>query len=374
MRSSSDSLFPSVRRRLCAGWAALAIVLSAAPVTFADKEAAQEFLKLGRNAIFKRQYDEAVERFTKALEEDPELIEAQYWLANALDKKNDTAGAIVAYRRYLSLFRKKKDASREETRLEKLADRRLSVIAKGGRELEDLDEEFAREIMRYARSWHGKDAAAALKALRLLLGILPENEDARELFERYGGTLDGMGGGGSGEPEAFSRVRKWRDLVEMKDFGDPPGFKHEGKELVVEAKQGKIQFPRMTFQSSAYYAIEMECLLEEEFNRGWLMGIAFGSGADDCILAILLNASLDLAENRQGRPHNLAQANMPPLDMTRPHKIAIVVQGNTIEVYLDGTRQIRFEHPERSNFNGDIGIFQQGCRARYTSMRFGKLQ
>src|SRR5687768_5331568 len=79
------------------------VVLLVAPAgsAFADAETAQFLLKAGKDHLAKKQYDDALARFAKALQQDPSLAEAHYLSAVASDGKKDSPGALEHYRAFL---------------------------------------------------------------------------------------------------------------------------------------------------------------------------------------------------------------------------------------------------------------------------------
>lgn len=159
-------------------------------MAMADEDTAKEFLKLGRRAISKRDYAEAVSRFEKALEEDPGLIEAQYWKAFALDRSGDKSGAIKAFRKFLASYEAKDakgEASRSEARLEARGRRRLNSLAVWEKEFDKIERTFLSDLYKFAREYSKKDPSSARKALKSILQVCPDHTEARDFLERLGG-------------------------------------------------------------------------------------------------------------------------------------------------------------------------------------------
>src|SRR5688572_12966965 len=92
---------------------ALSLLLGApAGAVAGDSVVAGALLAQGKKALSSRKFEDAVALFHKAWTEDPNLAEAVYWKAQALEKMKNASAALVAYRDFLALVEKKKAAGR----------------------------------------------------------------------------------------------------------------------------------------------------------------------------------------------------------------------------------------------------------------------
>ncbi|MCU0722479.1 MAG: hypothetical protein MUC63_02485 [Planctomycetes bacterium] len=359
--------------------AAALLLLPAVPAR-ADAEAALQFLKLGKAAIDKKQFADAVSRLKKALEEDPALIEAQYWLALALDKNDEKAGAIQAYRDFLLRVEekgKKGAASKEETRLEGTARKRLNVLATGEAEFLKLEQAFVDELMKFAREAFLRDPASAVKALQALLQARPNHADALGLLKKLGGEPpDGVAEATSsqGPPGPFKKAKSWRDLVELKGFVELEGWSFQGRSMIIDKKDGCVARPKSFIGNGPSFAAELESRVLEEYERGWLMGLVFGRKSESFLTVFYQKSMVILHEALEpGGGTDLEKYVMPPVDLKAWHRLGALVRGNAVEVWFDGKKIISYAHPTRADFDGEFGLFHQRCKGEYRVFRLGKL-
>jgi tetratricopeptide (TPR) repeat protein len=206
---------PLLSRTVIAG-----IFLALLPVAaFGDSEVAELLVKSGRTALMKGDTGTAIEKFRKAITEDPGTIEAKYWLGKAFEKSGDKASALQAYRDYNRLFKKKQAAgevSNQEKRYARLSEKRVSILAAGEKEFKKLEAAFLDRLYAYARDNFVRDPTLSLKALKLILNADPENAAAKRLFEKLGGEFEEPAAAGPG-PKAdsgpFKDVKRWTDLI-----------------------------------------------------------------------------------------------------------------------------------------------------------------
>lgn len=72
-------------------------------IKFSDNPAAEKFMEVGEAAFARRDFDEAVKDYAKALELDPKLYTAALFIGNTYDKQNQFAKAGEWYERAIQL-------------------------------------------------------------------------------------------------------------------------------------------------------------------------------------------------------------------------------------------------------------------------------
>jgi len=354
------------------------LVLACVPA-LADAEAAKEFLKLGKAAVRKKKFSDAISRFEKALEEDPSLIEAQYWIAVALDRDGDKNGAIQAFRDFLARYGEKKAkglASRGETKLERLGRKRLNVLAIWEAKFEKIEKTFISDLIKFARKYSATDSASAVKALKVLLEICPGHADAQAFLQRLGGAGPEEPVESEAGPEIaapFRKAHSWKDLLGLKIFRAKEKWTFEGKTLVGDLQDGMVFLPNTVIMSGSAYAVEIEARQLTEYHRGWLIGFIFGNRKGEFLSAFFQKTQLVLHQELASGGTDLDKVAIPPIDPKAWHRLGAIVRGNSIEVWFDGKHILSGTHPTRSDLNGEIGLFQQRCKAQYRVIRSGKL-
>jgi tetratricopeptide (TPR) repeat protein len=108
---------PTIAKRNAA---ALAPTEPAEPVM--DPVGAARSVDVGTFYLKKGNYDAAIDRFQDAAQKQPKLAKPYLLMGEAYEKKNDSASALTAYRKYLELFPKAPDQDKVNKRIEKLED------------------------------------------------------------------------------------------------------------------------------------------------------------------------------------------------------------------------------------------------------------
>jgi hypothetical protein len=301
----------------------------------------------------------------------------------ALEKDGDKSGAIQEFRGFLVLFKDKaaKGApSKEETRLEGVCRKRLSELAFGEAEFQRLEQALVDELMKFAREWFLRDPASATKALQVLLQVRADHAEAAALLKKLGGAGTGAASGkeeaaAAAVPEPFRKVKSWQDLLATKVFviEQTEEWKYEGPNLVGDLKGGSIFNSRGFSDTGPDYAIEMEVKVLAEHERGWLAGPVFGNRKGAFLSAFFQKTMVTLLDQKGMEKNVLAEVDMPPVETNAWHRLGVIVRGNAIQVWFDGKVMIDLQHPSRSDFSGQVGIFQQRNKAEYRLIRIGAL-
>ncbi len=361
-----------MRTRAVALVAVVATALCAALASASDPELAKFLVKQGRTALEKGQADDAIAKFVRAREEDPDTIEASWWIGQASEKKADGAAAIDAYRRYLEDYDVKRAAGRttaEEAALAKKAQARLNALATGESEFRLLEDRYVGQLLAFAQGRAAKDPAIAERAVRLALDVAPDSPDARK-------ALDSLAKKAPSPPEAttFPGIRTWADLIATRAYPDSNRLYPDEGGLVVdlEGAKGSIGWTQDVVEPAERFVLEMDVRIVEEKQSGWLVGFAFGRQGDDTFAGILQKASVTLTHLLEtGEHEDLAEAVVGPIEPATWHRFAVDVEGTKARLWLDGKKVLEHALPGRERIEGGTGHWQQRCKAEYRVMRLG---
>src|SRR5690349_19435584 len=227
--------------------AALALVAAASlagppPARAGDPSVARTLLESGKKALAARKVDEAVAHFRKALAEDANLVEAAYWIGAARDKDKDDAGALAAYREFLSLLEKRGNPSSDEGKLKALADKRVDALAAAEKEFQKLEDKYVEDLLAFARAKYPKEPAVAALALE-------------------------------GVPASRS-VKEWRDLLRERAISSD-AITFPGEVMAFDAKDGTKVTSKHPIDEGGNLVYEMEFRVTDVHDPGWLAGLSF---------------------------------------------------------------------------------------------------
>lgn len=347
-------------------WALAALfALAASDVIAGDAVVARSLLDGGKKALTAKKYDEAIPLFRKALSEDPTLVEASYWRAQAHEKANDTIAALAAYREFLDLLAKKQSPTPDDLKLKPLAEKRVDALALADKEFQKLEEKFVADLLAIARAKVASDPGAALAAAQRVLEVQPKNAEALALQERLGEKK---------QENPLAGVDQWRDLVKDKSLHSDV-VKFPGELMTIEVKtSGKIR-PDPALTMGADYAGEMEFHLAATFEDGWSVGFSLGETKDGYYAVRIERAQVTVMYGKpKQRPESIASRASAPLDTAAWHRLAFAVHGARIVVMVDGEKVIDEAQGQRDDFSGEAGVSVGYGRVEFRSVRVGSFK
>ncbi len=339
---------------------------SGAPAAYGgDAVVAKTLLDSGKKALNAKKYDEAIPLFRKAFAEDPTLIEAVYWRAQAHEKMKDDAAALADYREFLVDFTKKAGPSADDQRLKGLAEKRVDALAVGDKEFGKLEDKYVADLLAMAKAKVAGDPGAALDAVNRVLEVQPKNAEALALRDKLG------------EKKAagpFDGVASWRDIVKDKGLHSDV-VKYPGDLMTIEIKSGGKIRPEPPITMSTDYAGEMEFRVAEVFDQAWSVGFSLGETKDGFYEIAVTKAEVRVQFGKvKQRPDDVASFATPPVDPAAWHRLGFAVHGAKFLVYLDGEQVIDETQTIRNDFAGDLGILVRTCRAEFRTARTGAFQ
>jgi tetratricopeptide (TPR) repeat protein len=359
----------------------LSAAASGAPAAFAgDAKIAEALFKSGKQSFQKGEFADAASFFRKAAEEDPALVESVWWRASALEKSGDKAGALAAYREFLTQLDAKSSSlapSKEELRLKGLAEKSVAALAGGEKEFAALEEAYLASLLKFARDNSVRDPGVALRALGQVLAIRPDHAEAAKLRERLGGGEAGPETASKDGPAAaagpFKDVKKWKDFLALKTFQNP-GFEYVDGNIVLDTKTGSMFTPSEFTDLGESFAYETEVRIKQSHEHSWLTGLTFaGRGKAQYSGFIRTSSVVLITVDAAGATQDLGEVAVPPLDAKAWHRIGLVVRGPEVEVWVNGTKRITWKEPSGAALTGDVGVFQQGCCTERRLFRAGRL-
>jgi len=350
-----------------------------------DPKIADTLFKSGKQALGKGDSEGAVSYFKKALEENPDLIEACWWRASAQEKGGDKAAALASYREYVTLFEGKGPAaSKEEQRLKGLADKSIAQLAAGEAEFRKLEDGYVAALLTFAKDNFVRDPGVSRRAVEALLAVRPDHEEATKLLEKLGGGTDKADDASAADAPGpatgpFKDVKEWRDLVAEQVFTSKEKIRYEGGTMIFDTKDGAVVGARETFEVGATYAYETELRVNEVHDRGWLTGVCFACTGDknaDSFLCAYLNAggvSLLRASSPTAQ-EEVAERPLAGVDPKAWHRLGVIVKGPAVEVWFDGKQVLTWREPSAKDLTGQFAIFQQRCTTERRLFRLGKVE
>lgn len=231
--SASRTTGASGRRRPGAALRALALLLAlfvVAPQTSAppcaDPDVARAALESGRNALTRKEWDVAVSSFQRALEEDPDLVEARVGLAEAHAGAGRRTEAAQALRASLDRLEATAPLATEQAALYTRARKRLAELSADDAALDLLVRKHADVLVALGTKWAAKDTNVAGDALRAALRLAPDHPKA-------GAALSKVGEAVARRPVALFNGR---DSTGWNGIG--PQWRVESGALVGEVREG----------------------------------------------------------------------------------------------------------------------------------------
>jgi tetratricopeptide (TPR) repeat protein len=349
------------------------------PAALADAKVAETLFKSGKQAYTKGDYAGAITYFEKALAEDAALAEACWWRGSAQEKAGDKGAALASYREFLGLLAAKPAPTKEELRLKALAEKSVEALAGGEKEYRKLEDALLANLVQFAKESFVRDPGIARKALAHALALRPDHAEALKLREKFGGPAadaapapaDKTGA----EPPPFKAVKSWKDLIADKSI-ESTAITYAEKLMTIETKQGLLIRPESPLDLGTSYAFETEFRVMAAYERGWLVGLLFAGEKKEVFLsAQVLSSRVEILRARgPGAQEEAGCFDTPALEMETWHRLGVLVQGPSVDVWFDGNKVLSYRDPDGKDLAGEIGIFQQRCRTERRVFRAGKVE
>lgn len=352
---------------------ALALLLGAPAVPAAgDSVVAGALLAQARKAMGSRKYEDAVALFHKAWTEDPNLVEAVYWKAQALEKMKDAPAALAAYRDFLALVEKKKAAggtNAEEEKLRAQAAKRVESLAVSETEFRNLEAKYVAEMLTAMRGFVAKNASAgALEAAGRVLEVAPTNAEALAVKKKLAVPEPKDAG-------PFAGVLEWTDVLGEKLFPASESVVYGNGTVALDVKSsGKLR-PRPGVNFTSDFGYDAEFRVADPYSKDWNVGIVFGDTSDGYFSLNLKSGGLSLLfGSPRAAPATLGDVILPGIDAAAWHSLGVVSRGNVVQAWLDGKKQLEATITQRSDATGEIGVQLTACRAEWRRVRAGRIQ
>lgn len=350
----------------------------------ADPEVAEFLLGEGKKAVSHRDYAKAIQRFTRALEEDPELLEAAYLLGTTHEKAGEPGAALAAFRAFRDgcLARQKDgELDRKHKSWLRRAESRIKVLGKGEAELDKLRAAFEKRILAFARKNETDDPDIAAHALRQLLSVERENEKAQELLEAIVGRDDLTLPGGEVDDEAvpIAGIRIWDDILKRKAHPAGDSVSYRRGLMVLDQQGGSIYWLDGRTKAPGVFVYETEFRVTKDYAAGWAVGLAFAnkpgeltkSREDEMVTAFLQKTVAHLVKVVGRRNQDVADATIDPIKMEKWVRLTVAVEGRKVRVFVDGRMVLQSSIPAVTDLSGGVGIFHQRCLAELRLHRLG---
>ncbi len=367
---------PAVAVLLCIAAALVAgpyAVRTTARAGDADTAVARSLVDSGRDAFAKKRYDEALALFEKALAERPDYGDAAYWQGQTFEKIGRPSDALAAYRVFLEIHAARSEPSREDAALAAKVEKLVEKLAAAERELDALNARFVERVLAFAEARVETDPRLAREAVDTALRVAPESEAALALRDTLGGGADEGGEAGLGTPPAgpFARfaLEPWHDLIAKKSMGTSFA-RYEDGAMLVDTQGGSVSKCVDRIRTGPRFVYEADFRVLEVHADTWLVGLAFAHDGQHFYAAFTQAPQAVLTRNDLGGGlQELDHHPMKPLALNRWHRLALRVDGAKLSVWLDGEVVLNVTVDDPNDLQGELGIFQQRCKAQYRLLR-----
>ncbi len=341
-----------------------------------DQDLAKFLIKHGRAELAKGKYEDAMVKFVKARREDPTMLEATYWLAQALDKRKNIQTAVREYRRFLQNVHEATLAGvvrKEDKKLLSKARSRLKSLDRVGVAIDGIHAKFADALCAAAKDKMKSDAGFALHAMKWAQSVAPTHTASATMLKEIESRR------GPRTP-AFDTITRWRDLLASHYFGRNDGWTYKGPEVEIHAQGGaQVKSPKPIRSGTSYgVTVDVELLAFLNDAKTSVFGITFAVSEDEALGALFIHnkgkqdrVALSHIDLRSKKDRPIKVLNMEPWKPGIPRRISVRVVGKSVEVFLNDKSVMRESIESMSSLQGSIGITYQNARFRLTKFKFG---
>ncbi|MBI4834854.1 MAG: DUF1080 domain-containing protein [Planctomycetes bacterium] len=337
----------------------------------ADDDLAKAFISKGDEAMKKSEPARALEFYQKALRESPEMPEIHFKLGEAYLKSGEKIKSRKSFNKCISLIDRIEKPTGPQKDLRKRAQQSLDALDASRKEGKQIEQEYIKELLNFARKAVKKDNLLAKDALESILLLDPENAEAKKLLEE---TLKN------------TIIPRWKSLFANTLDGwspqDPASWRVEkDQNLFCETRKALTNF-KMKEQFEGDFKVCADFKIVEGFpsNSGpYTAGVMLGreEGNDDGMeysIAVMDESELKLVKFNIGKnAQTVASCKLPEnYKKSDWNKLLIEVKDMKLTVSLNDKMALEYTMKDKHEFKGAVGLWVQYCHAGFTNIKYIK--
>ncbi len=227
---------------------------------------------------------------------------------------------------------------------------------------------FVKACLGLARRYEASDPGLTRRAAHAVLAVAPENTDALLLLERIGPPQGIVPGSLRTTAHVPAWASRWRDLLHDGTFGTLRADGH----LAVPSDGSNILGSRRAVDTGSRYVLELDIRPGKTTGSGpTMLGLEFGGAKGGTLTAFVSGGLLVLDEAKGDSTRLIAQADVTSSEAGGWFRLAVVVDGRSIDVWLGGRPVLRGYEATARDLAGSVGIVHTNCEATVRHVRLG---
>jgi len=362
---------------------ACCLLLQAQAARAGDPDVARFLLKKGEKALRAKKYDDAVGFLERALTEHSPLPEASFALGQALEKLKRIPEAIEHYE-VCRTAAAEKGATAKARSAGRGATKALSKLRRRYSDLNELNDAFVKDCLRFARRYEKKDSDWARQAYETVLALAPGHSVAKKALGRLpkiARAEPAKGPGTKPKKDPNPTRSKWTPLITTDALdGWSPGLGGVWNCLdrivigdVPTVESGQINWINEPL-ASGDYSLRVQMRVVKVYGShayGFFLG---SDGKGYWWSVLIIGGSVELARNEEGGTRFIEEKMLAQYDPGKWHTLTAEVKGNKLTIYFAGKRILEHEAEglgERP-FDGKVSLFAQSTKIEFRNFEEGR--
>ena len=364
---------------------ACCLLLQAQSARAGDPDVARFLLGKGEKALRAKKYEDAVGFLERALAEHSPLPEASFALGQALEKLKRIPEAIEHYEACRATAAEK-GATGKAKSAARGATKALSKLRRRYSDLNELNDAFIKDCIRFARRYEKKDTDWARHAYETVLALDPGHAIAKKAVAKLPKIARTEPAKGPAKPDnrppkekRLGPVGNWTPLIASDTLdGWDPGRRGVWNCLdriitgdVPPSEAGQINWIDEPLKNGDYSVRVQMRVVKVYGNHTY--GIFLGGDGRNRWWSVVINGGAVALDRTQDDKRRFIEEKM--LGRYEPdkwHTLSIKVKGNKLSIFYEGERILSYETEGERPFDGKVALLVSKAKVEFRNFEEGR--
>ncbi|MFA5794555.1 MAG: family 16 glycoside hydrolase [Candidatus Brocadiia bacterium] len=339
----------------------------------ADEETARIYIKKAREHLQKKNHEAALNNFSKAAQEAPEMPEVYYERGMMYRDAKESGEAMVDFAKAVELLNSLSDPSNTQKELQRKISNYQADYSKIQDELAEINRKYANKFLELAKKYQDTGDDYLVSIFNILQAIDPQNQEVREQSKiMKGASL----------AQKKSQMESLFNGEDINDWVGPPDVWTVRDSMIagVSMPNGMTSLLKHTGVFKENYTVAVKMKLEE-MDSDFSAGLAIISGPEKMYMILikqkalmLVGSAAVLRSGQRGVEAKIMATKGIPAETNLEdwNQLSFKVAGDSIVCYFNDVPllDMRLSEEAQTKFQGSPGLVIQGTKAYFKEISY----
>ncbi|MFA5794554.1 MAG: tetratricopeptide repeat protein [Candidatus Brocadiia bacterium] len=337
-------------------------------VLLADDDVAKAFLTKGDEAMKKGDTARALELYQKAAKESPGMPEAHFKCGEAYNKSGEKVKSRASFKKCIALVSETTLATPAMKEFKKKAEDQLVNLDVSRKEGRVIEQEYIKELINFTKKTRTRDNYLTEKAIKTVLAVDPSNAEAQKMID---------------EIKAGAIFQRWEPILTDPDMsgwdalGERADWKSGKENEITISTNDSVMISRNKTILENNYAFSLDFKIEKDLARSYGIGLILGIRRTVNLMPLFIFSQNDLRLCRvppnSSKPEDVKWDKLPDFYKRFDwNNLRAEVENGALKVYINDKLAMEYKSPDKTVFNGEIGLWAQNCNATFANLKYQK--